>query len=188
MFFCIENLQVNSTSKNDSKNFIFFLILGSLMIFCLLRTFPFYEQISAAFDLPNMTKSLKLGVLIEYGFSTFPFAGFIEQFLQISLSIFTTLNILLFMVFAKQQQRFLKHQSFWGGLSGMFLGVFGVGCISCGAFVLAPIITFLGFSSYLHFFAMHATQISFIGVFLVIISCLFVLKKLSSPTSCKISE
>ncbi|MCD5390027.1 MAG: hypothetical protein LR005_01435 [Candidatus Pacebacteria bacterium] len=166
------------------KNIIFLVTITAL-IFILLRLLPTYEILKNFYALPNITFSRKLEVFYQYIFEPFFRGTFQEKFSTIILSILTSLNILLFIIFAKRQGKILSGKGFFASLSGMFLGLFGVGCISCGAFVLAPVITFLGLGTYTGKFIEHAGLISNIGIALVIISILYLLKQISKPLICK---
>lgn len=151
----------------------------------LLRLLPVYEILKNFYSLADISFTRKIEVFNQYIFESFVHGTFQEKFSTITLSILSSFNILLFIIFAKRQRKFLVGKSFFASLSGIFLGLFGVGCVSCGAFVLAPIITFLGFGAYLNQFIKHAGLISNIGIIFVLISIFYLLKQISKPMICK---
>jgi len=166
------------------KNIIF-LILGSFVVFTLLRVFPVYEILSDFFTISNITAMRRFEVFNEYVYDSFLTATLSEKITTISLSILTAMNVLLFTLFTKRQRSMLSGKGFFATLSGMVLGLFGVGCLSCGAFVLAPIITFLGLGTYMKFFVEYASIISYIGIIFVLISNIYLLRKISKPMVCE---
>ena len=161
------------------------IVLASIVIFIILRLLPVYKILSNFYSLPNISFSRKLEVFYQYIFEPFLQALPQEKFTTIILSLLTSLNILLFFIFSKRQRKMLSGKSFFASLSGMFLGLFGIGCISCGAFILAPVITFLGFGVYINIFINHSRLISNIGIALVLISIIYLLKQISKPLVCK---
>ncbi len=164
---------------------IFFIISVSIIIFILLRFLPVYRILFDFYSLPGISFARKLEIFYQYIFDPFLNALFQEKFITITLSILTSFNILLFIIFAKRQKKILSGKGFFASLSGIFLGLFGIGCISCGAFVLAPIITFIGLGAYINKFIENANIISNIGIVFVIISIVYLLKQISKPLMCK---
>ena len=163
---------------------IIILALSSFVIFILLRIVPVYEILKNSFKIPGLSLVRKWDIFTEYVFTSFCDITLGEQFLIVSLSILTAFNIILFVIFARRQSTLLSKRTAFASFSGMFLGLFGVGCLSCGVLILAPLITFVGLGAYLGDFTQYALMISYIGVFLVIISILYLLKKISDPLVC----
>ena len=64
---------------------------------------------------------------------------------------------------------------------------FGVGCLSCGFLIMAPVLTFLGLGAYLGKVGEHALLVSYGGMILVIISILYLLKKIGEHLICETS-
>ena len=166
------------------KNRVFIFIM-SLLVFILLRIIPVFEILKDFYSLAGITAVRKISIFYEYTLLSFFDTGLLEQILLVLLSVFSAFNILFFILFARRQKKMLSKRSFFAAVSGMFFGLFGVGCISCGAFVLAPIITFLGFGAYIGFFTAHALLITCIGIGLVFLSAVYLLHNLSQPLVCK---
>lgn len=159
-------------------------MFGSFITFTILRILPVFEILKNSYKIPGIGITRKFELFWDYSFLSFFNISRAEQFLVLALSTLTTLNIILFIIFARRQQQMLLKRSFVASLSGMFFGLFGVGCLSCGVLILAPLVTFLGLGAHLANFAQHAITISYIGMVLVIISSLYLLKKISDPLVC----
>ncbi|MCA9351859.1 hypothetical protein KC866_00500 [Patescibacteria group bacterium] len=160
------------------------LVCGSCAIFLILRIVPVYGILKTSYALPGLSFVRKIDIFLEYVIYSFTRISFHEQLLVIALSILTTLNIILFIVFTQRQQKLLSKRSFIASVSGMVLGLFGVGCVSCGVLVLAPLITALGLGAYLGTFTQYALLIAYIGLGFVIVSSLYLLRKISQPNIC----
>jgi hypothetical protein len=160
------------------------LVFGSFITFTILRILPVFEILKNSYKIPNIGIARKFDLFWDYSFRSFCDISSGEQFLILVLSILTPFNIILFIIFVRRQRRMLSKRSFAASVSGMLLGLFGVGCLSCGVLILAPLITFLGLGAYLGNFAQYAITISYVGMILVIISSIYLLKKISEPFIC----
>jgi len=161
------------------------LVIGSFVVFIMLRIIPVFNILKHSYTISEMTVARKIDLFLDYTLATFLEASSVEQFIVVALSILTVINIILFVVFARRQQKMLSKRSFFASVSGMFLGLFGVGCLSCGVLIMAPLLTFIGLGSYLGNFAQYALWLSFGGMIFVIISILYLLKKISEPMICR---
>ena len=176
-------LTVFTSIFRKPKNIIA-LLIGSLIIFFILRVLPIYEILHNSYKIPGISFQRKQELFFDYTLGSFLDIPVIEQVLVISLSLFTVINLILFIVFARRQRKILSKRSFIASVSGMFLGLFGVGCLSCGALIMAPLLTFIGFGAYLGSFAEYALWISITGVLFVLFSIFYLLKKISEPMIC----
>ncbi len=165
------------------KNIIIW-FLGSFLIFLILRILPVYGILKNAFSILDISFGRKRELFNDYIFRTFTEINFSEQLLIVLLSVLTALNIILFIMFVQRQRKILSGKSFISSISGMFLGLFGVGCLSCGFLIMAPLLTFLGLGGYILNIAQYAELISYAGVFLLVISIYYLLKQLSKPLIC----
>jgi hypothetical protein len=104
---------------------------------------------------------------------------------SIILPIAISLNIILFKEFYQKQKVVLKSKGLWGSLVGIFFGFFGVGCVACTGLVLAPLISFLGLSSFFNLLPYGGQEFGYLGTFLIIFSDIYLLKKITDPVICK---
>lgn len=176
------NIFINLFKK--VKN-ITFLIVMSLLIFISLRVLPVYDILKHSFSIQGMSATRKMDLLYEFTITTFTEGMPQEQVIVILLSVLTAINILLFVIFAKRQRKILSGKSFLASISGMLLGLFGVGCLSCGVLIMAPLLTFVGLGSYLGGAIEYAVWIAYVGIIFVISSIIYLLKKISEPLVCK---
>ncbi|MCA9352832.1 hypothetical protein KC901_01475 [Patescibacteria group bacterium] len=153
-------------------------------MFLVLRLLPVYEILSNSYKIPGLQFSRKWDIFVEYTLTSFLDVSLNEQLLIVGFSLLIVLNILLFVVFTKRHAKFFHKKSLFASISGMFLGMFGIGCLSCGVLVLAPVLTFLGFGAYLGTLSHYALAVSYIGLGFVTLSSVYLLYKLSRPLVC----
>lgn len=166
------------------KNLIIW-ILGSAITFFFLRILPQLYIVRDFLGLETVSFSRKYEIIYDYSFGAYSSHNPFELGLTIILSVVFVLNIILFVIYARRQARMLSGKSLAASLSGMILGFFGVGCLSCGVIILAPLLTFIGLGSYLNTVSEYAQWLSITGVMIIIISVIYLLKKLNEPLICK---
>lgn len=165
------------------KNF-FLTILTMILVFFVLRIIPIYEILWNSFRIPGLSLSRKFEIFFEYTFLVFFKLHTLEQFLTLVLVFLTSINVILFVIYAKRQRRLFSGKSFLASISGIILGLFGIGCISCGVLILAPLISFIGLGSYVGGITQYALALSFAGVILVSLSNIYLLHQLEKPNVC----
>jgi len=164
--------------------------VSSFFIFVVLKLIPHYQLLKDFFAVPGVSFMRRLEILNEFTFLSCADSLWETRIVTILLSLLIGFNIILFFLYVKRQGSFLRasHKSFIASLGGIILGFFGIGCISCGAFILAPLITFLGLGSYMRFFTEEAYTISLIGVLFVFLSNVYLLWQLSKPIVCSVED
>lgn len=170
----------------NKPSFVLYHALGTFFIFTLLRIIPVYHILADFYRISHVSYTRKISVFCEYVFLSFFDALWYEQAALILLSFLVSLNFMLFVIFAKRQKKMLSKRSFIASLSGMIFGLFGVGCLSCGALIAAPLLTVLGFGAYLGFFTSNAFFIMCIGIFCIVMSIMYLLYQLSRPAVCSV--
>lgn len=107
-----------------------------------------------------------------------------EIIILILLSFFIGGNVVLFLTYLKQYRQRLSLTGSNLTVTAIVLGIFGIGCISCGVLLLAPIISIIGVSAAL-WVTHYAIALSIVGLLLVSYSNYILLKKISDPQVCK---
>jgi hypothetical protein len=101
------------------------------------------------------------------------------------LAFLTGVNSVIFIVYLKQYKKQLSFAGTNLTFAAMVLGVFGVGCLSCGVLLIAPIVSIFGFSAAL-WVTEYGILMSLIGCLLVAYSSYFLLKKITNPQVCEV--
>jgi len=70
------------------------------------------------------------------------------------------------------------------GIGGLISGMFGIGCASCGTFVLTSVLTLFGATGSLAFLPFGGEEFGIFGVILLFYSIFLLLKKIRDPLVC----
>lgn len=162
-----------------------FIVIGSFVVFLGLQTLPVYHLLKSAYNVPGISTGRSLELFFQYVFEPFTYISLYQQIIVVLLGLMTALNILLFIIFIRRQKKVFVGKSFFASVSGIFLGLFGVGCVSCGVVILAPVLTFLGLGSVIQDAVIYSPWISGVGVLLMGASIFYILRKLSQPLVCR---
>lgn len=173
-------MRIISRTKN-----IIFILSSSILFFILLQILPIWKILKSISLIPNINFWRAIDLYYEYIFKSFIHLSFLQAFFIITLSLLLSFNILLFFLYIKRQRKIFAGKSFLASVSGAFLGLLGVGCSSCGALLITPILVFLGLESHLQYFVEHTIFVSFLGILFVFLSILYLLYQLSKPLVCK---
>ena len=170
------------------KGNIFVLFLLSFFFFTILKVIPVYHILRDFYRIPNISLTRRMQIFYDYTYATCNDHLWNSRIVTIFLAVLIALNVFLFFVYAKRQGKFIAatHKTLLTSIGGIILGFFGIGCISCGAFILAPLITFLGFGAYMQFFQSNAYIISVVGLVFVFLSNFYLLYQLSRPITCDV--
>ena len=107
----------------------------------------------------------------------------LEIVVLILLALLLGANAVIFLTYLKQYKKQLSFAGTNLSLLAMMLGVFGVGCLSCGVLLLAPIISLFGISTAI-WVTQYGVLMSAVSCVLVAYSCYLLLKKISNPQVC----
>jgi len=165
---------------SNKKNIITASIL-SIFLFVLLRAFPQFNILRDFFSLSGISATRRLEVFLDQTFGSFHYLSFVEMSIAILFPLLISFNIIILVFYFKRQKKLLSRHGTALSLSGIFFGFFGVGCLSCGALFLAPLLSGLG----LGFLLGLSTELSELGLILVLVSCLYLLRELSKPLVCE---
>lgn len=168
----------------NKKNIIFFFIIYFFVFFIFRITPDFLIYIEFL-----KLKSFMFSDFFEYFLdrTLFSFASqlFWDSFLNIIIPFLISLNIVLFKELYKKQKNLLKDKSMITSLSGMFFGFFGVGCAACSGILFAPLISALGLTAVFNLLPYKGSELAYLGIFILFLSCLYILKQISSSMICK---
>ncbi len=70
-------------------------------------------------------------------------------------------------------------------LGGIISGVFGIGCASCGTFILTSLLAIFGASGLLIYLPFGGEEFGFLGVGLLFYSSFVILRKIDEPLVCE---
>ncbi len=103
----------------------------------------------------------------------------------IIIDILFGLNIALFVYYFRKARADAKASGVGMGIGGMISGIFGIGCASCGTFVLTGLLGLFGAAGLISYLPFGGVEFGYLGVVLLAFSVYIVLKKINAPTVCK---
>jgi hypothetical protein len=157
----------------------------SFVIFALsvwLRNLPFLKQVivSPAFSFPD---KILLFVRFLGGIATnvTPFSAF----MIILMSLLFGVNASLFLHYLMSQKRLPKKEG--AGARGAFVsGMFGVGCASCGSFLLGSVLASVGASGAIALLPLRGEELTILSIALLSLSIYWTSMAMQSKKTCRI--
>lgn len=98
-------------------------------------------------------------------------------------SLLFGLNVSLFSFYLKQRVKLEKEAGV--GLGGIILGILGVGCASCGSFILTLIFGASASIAFLGLLPLKGQEFAILGILLLGLSIVLITKKIQEPLVCK---
>ena len=103
----------------------------------------------------------------------------------IAISILFGVNVALIVYYIRSRQDAKIGSGTTLSAGGLISGIFGVGCASCGTFIIGSLLSIFGVSVLLSFLPFGGEEFGFIGVGLLIYSSYLILNRISKPSVCK---
>ncbi len=109
--------------------------------------------------------------------------------LTIAIAILFGANAAMSLYYLRTRSRLSGH--FEGSatatsVGGLVSGLFGVGCAACGAFVLSPVLTFLGLSGMIAFLPFGGEEFGALGALMLGVSAALTARQIGSGNACPI--
>lgn len=116
------------------------------------------------------------------------FGGLATNFTPLSLIITITVIILtsvyLVMVVAYLEKRVFLYRETGLGASAFVLGMFGVGCASCGSVIISGLLGAGAAAGFLGFFPLNGQEFGIVSIALLLVSLGWLSRKFADPVSC----
>lgn len=147
-----------------------------------LRNLGLLAQVATS---PAFSVSEKVSLFVKFlgGIATnaTPFSAF----LIVTMSIFFGVNAALFLYYLAKQRGFPKKES--AGAAGAFVsGIVGVGCASCGSFLLGSLLASFGASGLIAFLPLRGEELTMLSIALLGLSMFWLSKSIQSTNVCAV--
>lgn len=146
---------------------------------------PNFELIAGVFTNSSASVSAKLSIVgsllggIQTNFTVLS-AGY-----TIAIALLFGLNIAMIVYLIRKRRRQLDSNTLSAGVGGIVSGLFGIGCASCGAFLLTAVLSSIGAISILAYLPLRGGELGILGAVLLIVSLVLISKKIIEPLTCK---
>ena len=102
----------------------------------------------------------------------------------IAIAVLFGINTALIIYYIRSRQNSKLGSGTTLSAGGLVSGIFGIGCASCGTFVIGSLLSIFGASVLLTYLPFGGEEFGFLGVALLIYSSYLILKKINEPLVC----
>ena len=88
--------------------------------------------------------------------------------------------------FGRQARAGFGKQNLVAGFGGILSGALGVGCAACGSFILTTTLSSIGAAGALAILPLRGGEFGILSVILLVLSLIFISKKIAAPLTCNI--
>lgn len=145
-----------------------------------LRNLPFLGTVitSSAFSIPD-----KIILFVKFLGGIATNVTLFSAALIITMSILFGINASLFLYYLVKRREFPKKEG--AGAAGAFVsGIFGVGCASCGSFLLGAILASFGASGLITLLPLRGEELSILSIILLALSIHWISKSIQFNKVC----
>lgn len=137
-----------------------------------------YIEISNASNIPFSDLFPELLITIRSYFSPF------HLIITFLITLLFGINIAIIAYYIRDYRN--KLTGITTSTLGVILGVFGIGCASCGSLMLVAILSFLGIGTSLSFLPLGGRELGTLGVVLLVVSTYLLIRKIHKPSTCEV--
>jgi hypothetical protein len=167
----------------------FYILLTVLVFFAVivftiwLPNLPFISHTMAT---DQLTAVQKIGLLkASLGAFKTNFTA-LSRLLDVIIAFLFSVDVSLLIYYLKR--RISLEKSVGTSALGIFLGVIGVGCASCGSVILTSLLGLSAASSFISILPLKGMEFGLISVTLLTYSIYVLLKQIKNPSVCKVAE
>lgn len=102
----------------------------------------------------------------------------------ILIAIFFGINIAMLVYYIKVRRVSLANSGTASGIGGLVSGIFGVGCASCGTFILTSVLALFGAGGLVTILPFGGEEFGILGLALILFSVYIMAKKIEEPLTC----
>jgi len=160
-------------------------LLAALIAFFVLSFFLLLPNFSLIFSVAkqSLIQAIKLSLLL-FGSIRTNFTSLGATTTVITAILFG-INASLFAYIVRQRSLAkISGSEASASIIGTILGIFGIGCASCGSLVLSLLLPILGTS--LTALPMHGQEFSLLGIILLLVALSITARKIASPSTCEV--
>ena len=103
----------------------------------------------------------------------------------IIIAILFGVNIALLIYYISTRRGILRGKDGIYGVGGLVSGIFGIGCASCGTFILTSVLALVGAGGIVTFLPLGGEEFGILGVILIGYATYWTVKKIEEPMVCE---
>jgi len=166
--------------------YIFLALITSLVIFLFAVWFPNLPLIISVMGHSEIPFSQKFDLPISFLGSIITNFTLLSAFYTIAIAILFGVNLTMIIYFLRKRIVDVEKSGITTGLFGITSGVIGMGCATCGSFLLTSFLSLFGASWILSYLPLNGGEFGILGVILLAFSIRLVAKQIQNPFVCSI--
>ena len=157
----------------------------SVSVFAFAVWLPNWRLIVTVIASPSVSFTEAVGVIFGLFLSIGTNFTIVSASYTIIIAILFGINIALLIYYVRMRRGAFKSGGAATGIVGLVSGVFGIGCASCGTFILTSVLALVGGAGILSFLPLGGEEFGILGVVLIGYATYWTVKKIEEPIVCK---
>lgn len=163
-------------------------ILISLLVFTLAVWMPNIRLIFDILSSNTISVLEKMQFLFSFYSSIATNFTVVSASYTIAIAILFGISVVLLTYYIKERRAVIAGSGVATGVGGLISGVFGIGCATCGTFILTSLLAVFGAGGVLAFLPFGGEEFGFLGVGLLMYSVYMISKKINESIICPVID
>lgn len=183
----IQNFTVIAALREVFHHFSYVLLAGivSFGFFVFAVWLPNLRLIAHTLFQSNIAIGDKISLLLNLMGSIWTNFTVFSAITTIVIAVLFGVNIATIVYFIRKRGAILSGGSFFASIGGVGSGIIGIGCATCGSFVLSAILPVVGAVGVIALFPLKGKEFGILSMSLLLISISAMARKIIEPVVCK---
>jgi hypothetical protein len=156
----------------------------STLVFSFSVWLPNWRLIFAVFASPEVSFLEAISIVFSLFLSIGTNFTVLSATYTVTIAILFGVNIALLAYYMSARRGSLRTHGGALGVGGLVSGIFGIGCASCGTFILTSVLALVGAGGAVAFLPLGGGEFGILGVALIGYATLLIARKISEPAVC----
>ena len=157
----------------------------SILVFSFAVWLPNWKLIGTVISSPSVSFTEAVGVMFGLFLSIGTNFTAVSASYTILIAILFGINIALLTYYISKRKGAFHGKGGALGVGGLVSGVFGIGCASCGTFILTSVLALVGAGGIIAFLPLGGEEFGILGVGLIGYAKYWTAKKIEEPLLCE---
>lgn len=166
-------------------NYILLSTLTTTAVFAFSVWLPNWKLILTVITSPYVSFKESIAVIFGLFLSITTNFTVLSASYTIIIAILFGINISLLIYYVSSRKGSFKDRGSMFGIGGLISGIFGIGCVACGTFVLTSVLALFGAVGIISFLPFSGGEFGILGVVLIGYATYWTAKKIEEPLVCE---
>lgn len=170
-----------------SGRYVLLATVSALFVFVLATWLPNLRLVWQIASSTTIPLAARIEALIELIGSIATNFTIFSALSTIAVSVLFGANVALVVYYFRSRRPALRQGGYTraaASMGGLVSGLFGVSCATCGAFVLSPILSFIGATGFVTLLPFGGEEFSLLGIGMLVLSIALTARKIREPAVC----